>query len=287
MAVDQKYQKEMLEAIAKQPKLSVLDLGIWLAATVVSWSGTSGLSYLLFARIGMYRDGAVDAVAVTETGAIFWGLPAVVFPFLLGIFCLYAMYLRTALFGRRDAVYYGSSHPEVPGYPLFMNLSAAPEPVRKRMWRERKVWIYLLVVLAVFLGLFAWCLNARQELRCDGSLRIYSGREQIKQEYGADELERFTVRISAPYSGRYDSQEFHELDFMVRYENGQYFTFEMSDRTGDLQEYIRQLLVLKGQVGDEVFRAEDEELLAELIRDQKLRGEEARMLYELFALSEK
>ena len=125
MALDPKYAKELQEALDAQPPLSWLDRGIWLAGAAAGFAATAGLYVLLFSRMNAVREVNPEAVAVGETSAIFWGIPGVVFPFLIGLFCLCSLYYKIALFGRRDTVYSGSTHRDLMGYPLFMNLKEA------------------------------------------------------------------------------------------------------------------------------------------------------------------
>lgn len=282
MAVDPKYQKEMNEQIAKQPKLSALDRGIWLTGTAVSWAGSAGLYYLLFAQMGMLRELEPEAVAVQETMAVLWGLPAGLFLFIIGLECLIYAFHRCALFGKKGAVYEGSTHREVLGYPLFMDLSGAPEAVVKRVRKERKVWVNVGVALAVCLYLFTWSGNGRNVMDPDGGVRVYSGRGTVKAEYAPDQVERFALRISEPYSGRGGSQKYHELDFMIRFTDGRYFVFQMKERTGDDLRYLRQLLDLKERFGPEIVRVEDAELLENLIMDQGWTGETETLARSLF-----
>ena len=282
MAVDPKYQKEMNEQIAKQPKLSALDRGIWLGGAVVCFLASAWLYFLLFAQMGRLRELEPEAVAVQETMAVLWGLPAGLFLFLIGLECLIYSFLRCALFGKKGAVYEGSTHREVLGYPLFMDLSGAPEAVSRRVWRERKVWINVGIALAVCLYLFTWSGNGRNVLDPDGGVRVYSGRGTLKAAYAPEQAERFALRISEPYSGRGDSQEYHELDFMIRFTDGRYFVFQMEERTGDDLRYLRQLLELKVRFGPEIVRVEDAELLEDLILDQGWTGEAEALARALF-----
>ena len=282
MAVDPKYQKEMKEQIAKQPKLSALDRGIWLGGAVLCFLASAGLYYLLFAQMGMLRELEPEAVAVQETMAVLWGLPAGLFLFLIGLECLIYSFLRCALFGKKGAVYEGSTHREVLGYPLFMDLSGAPEAVSRRVWRERKVWINVGIALAVCLHLFTWSGNGRNVLDPDGGVRVYSGRGTLKAAYAPEQAERFALRISEPYSGRGGSQKYHELDFMIRFTDGRYFVFQMEERTGDDLRYLRQLLDLKERFGPEIVRVEDAELLEDLILDQGWTGEAESLARALF-----
>lgn len=282
MAVDPKYQKEMNEQIAKQPKLSALDRGIWLGGAVVCFLASAGLYYLLFAQMGMLRELEPEAVAVQETMAVLWGLPAGGFLFIIGLACLIYPFRRCALFGKKGAVYEGSTHREVLGYPLFMDLSGAPEAVSRRVWKERKVWINVGIALAVCLYLFTWSGNGRNVLEPDGGVRVYSGRGTLKAAYAPEQAERFALRISEPYSGRGGSQEYHELDFMIRFTDGRYFVFQMKERTGDDLRYLRQLLELKERFGPEIVRVEDAELLEDLILDQGWTGEAETLARALF-----
>lgn len=282
MAVDPKYQKEMNEQIAKQPKLSALDRGIWLVGAVVCFLASAWLYFLLFARMGMLRELEPEAVAVQETMAVLWGLPAGIFLFIIGLECLIYSFLRCALFGKKGAVYEGSTHREVLGYPLFMDLSGAPEAVSRRVWRARKVWINVGIALAVCLYLFTWSGNGRNVLDTDGGVRVYSGRGTLKAAYAPEQAERFALRISEPYSGRGDSQKYHELDFMIRFTDGRYFVFQMEERTGDDLRYLRQLLELKERFGPEIVRVEDAELLEDLILDQGWTGEAEALARVLF-----
>ena len=282
MAVDPKYQKEMKEQIAKQPKLSALDRGIWLVGAVLCFLTSAWLYFLLFAQMGMLRELEPEAVAVQETMAVLWGLPAGLFLFLIGLECLIYSFLRCALFGKKGAVYEGSTHREVLGYPLFMDLSGAPEAVSRRVWRERKVWINVGIALAVCLYLFTWSGNGRNVLDPDGGVRVYSGRGTLKAAYAPEQAERFALRISEPYSGRGGSQEYHELDFMIRFTDGRYFVFQMEERTGDDLRYLRQLLDLKERFGPEIVRVEDAELLEDLILDQGWTGEAETLARALF-----
>lgn len=282
MAVDPKYQKEMKEQIAKQPKLSALDRGIWLGGAVLCFLASAGLYYLLFAQMGMLRELEPEAVAVQETMAVLWGLPAGLFLFLIGLECLIYSFLRCALFGKKGAVYEGSTHREVLGYPLFMDLSGAPEAVSRRVWRERKVWINVGIALAVCLYLFTWSGKGRNVLDPDGGVRVYSGRGTLKAAYAPEQAERFALRISEPYSGRGGSQEYHELDFMIRFTDGRYFVFQMEERTGDDLRYLCQLLDLKERFGPEIVRVEDAELLEDLILDQGWTGEAESLARALF-----
>ncbi len=283
MAVDPKYQKEMKEQIAKQPKLSALDRGIWLGGAIVCFLASAGLCYLLFAQIGMLRELEPEAVAVQETMAILWGVPAGLFLFIIGLECLIYAFHRCALFGKKGAVYEGSTHREVLGYPLFMDLSGAPEAVSRRVWKERKVWINVGIALVVCLNLFTWSWNGRIVCDPDGGVRVYSGRGTVKTEYTPDQAERFALRISEPYSGRGDSQKYHELDFMIRFTDGRYFVFQMKERTGDALRYLRQLLTLKEQFGPEIVRVEDTDLLENLIVDQGWTGETEQLARALFS----
>lgn len=282
MAVDPKYQKEMNEQIAKQPKLSALDRGIWLGGAVVCFLASAWLYFLLFAQMGMLRELEPEAVAVQETMAVLWGLPAGLFLFIIGLACLIYPFQRCALFGKKGAVYEGSTHREVLGYPLFMDLSGAPEAVSRRVWRERKVWINVGIALAVCLYLFTWSGNGRNVLDPDGGVRVYSGRGTLKAAYAPEQAERFALRISEPYSGRHGSQEYHELDFMIRFTDGRYFVFQMKERTGDDLRYLRQLLALKERFGPEIVRVEDAELLEDLILDQDWTGEAETLARALF-----
>ena len=287
MALDPKYAKELQEALDAQPLLSWLDRGIWLAGAVAGFAATAGLYVLLFSRMNGVREGNPEALAVAETAAMFWGIPGTVFPFMIGLFCLCSLYYKIALFGRRDTVYSGSTHRDLVGYPLLMDLKEAPEPVRKRVWKDRKIWINVAIALAVFLYLFTWSGNSRQVVWPDGSLQVYGVQGRVTKEYTPQELERFTLRISAPFSGRYDSQSDHELDFLVRYADGQYYEFQMSDRTGDDLHYLLELLQLKESLGPDIVRIEDRELLADLIRDQGWIGKEKTLAMELFESPEK
>ena len=287
MALDPKYAKELQEALDAQPSLSWLDRGIWLAGAVAGFAATGGLWVLMFSRMNGARGVNPDAIAVGETTAIFWGIPGVVFPFLIGLFCLCSLYYKTALFGRRGAIYSGSTHRDLVGYPLLMDLKEAPEPVRRRVWKERKVWINVGIAMAVFLYLFTWSGNGRQVVQPDGNLQVYGVRGRVSKEYRPEELERFTLRISEPYSGRSGSQTHHELDFMVRYTDGQYYQFQMTDRTGDDLRYLQELLQLKESLGPDIVRIEDRELLQNLIRDQNWTGTEKTLAMKLFESPEK
>jgi AraC-like DNA-binding protein len=113
--------------------------------------------------------------------------------------------------------------------------------------------------MAVFLYLFTWSGNGRQVVQPDGSLQVYGIRGRVTKEYTPEELERFTLRISEPYSGRSGSQAHHELDFMVRYTDGQYYQFQMTDRTGDDLRYLQELVRLKESLGPDIVRIEDRE----------------------------
>ena len=105
--------------------------------------------------------------------------------------------------------------------------------------------------------------------------------------YAPEQAERFALRISEPYSSRHGSQEYHELDFMIRFTDGRYFVFQMEERIGDDLRYLRQLLDLKERFGPEIVRVEDAELLPDLIRDQNWTGEAKVMAQKLFQSSEK
>ena len=287
MAVDPQYAKQLQEARAAQQSLSWLDRGIWLAGAVAGFAATAGLYVLLFSRMNAIREGNPEALAVAQTAAMFWGIPGAVFPFMIGLFCLCSLYYKTALFGRRGAIYSGSTHRDLVGYPLLMDLKEAPEPVRRRVWKERKVWINVGIAMAVFLYLFTWSGNGRQVVQPDGSLQVYGVRGRVTKEYTPEELERFTLRISEPYSGRSGSQAHHELDFMVRYTDGQYYQFQMTDRTGDDLRYLQELLQLKESLGPDIVRIEDRELLQNLIRDQNWTGTEKTLAMKLFESPEK
>ena len=287
MAVDPKYAKELQEALDAQPPLSWLDRGIWLAGAVAGFAATGGLWVLMFSRMNGARGVNPDAIAVGETSAIFWGIPGVVFPFLIGLFCLCSLYYKIALFGRRDTVYSGSTHRDLVGYPLLMDLKEAPEPVRRRVWKDRKVWINVGIALAVFLYLFTWSGNSRQVVWPDGSLQLYGVQGHVTKEYAPQELERFTLRISEPHDGVRNSQRYYGLDFMVRYSDGQYYQFRMSDRTGDDLNYLRMLLELKNSIGPDILRIEDQQLLLNLIQDRNWTGEEKALALELFESPEK
>ena len=287
MAVDPKYQKELREAIEKQPKLSVLDMGLWLTGAAVSWAGAAGVYVFMFARIGMLREAESAALAVQETWAILWSLPAFIVLFGSRVLCLIYPFQRFALFGRKGAVYEGSTHREVLGYPVFMNLSGAPEPVRKRVWKARKIGINVLVALAVCLYLLTWSWNARNVCNPDGSVLVYNGWGTVKTEYTPERVERLTLRISEPYVGRNNGQKYYELDFMIRFDNGKYFTFQMEEKTGDDLRYLRQLLELKNRFGPEIVRVEDTALLENLIADQNWTGEAETIARELFSVPEK
>lgn len=287
MALDPKYAKELQEARDAQPPLSWLDRCIWLAGTALSWGASAALYVRLFSQMVANRELNPEAVAVAETAAIFWGIPATVFPVIIGICCLFSLLQKTALFGRRGAIYSGSTHRDLVGYPLLMDLKEAPEPVRRRVWKERKVWINVGIAMAVFLYLFTWSGNGRQVVQPDGSLQVYGVRGRVTKEYTPEELERFTLWISEPYSGRSGSQAHHELDFMVRYADGQYYQFQMTDRTGDDLRYLQELLRLKESLGPDIVRIEDRELLQNLIRDQEWTGKEKALAMELFESPEK
>lgn len=287
MAVDPKYQKELNEQVARQPKLSALDWCIWLSGAALSWAAAVGLWFFAAEQTHAVRAAETQALAVDLTLSLLYALPVTLLLHCMGIICLIYPFQRFALFGKKGAVYEGSTHRDVPGYPVFMDLTDAPEPVRRRVWKARRVGINVAVALVVCLYMYTWSWNGRQVMMPDGAVVVYSGRGTVKAEHTADQAERLALRISEPYSGRHGSQEFHELDFMIRFRNGQYYTFRMGNRTGDELQYLRQLLRLKAQFGPEIVRVEDAELLEDLIRDQGWTGEAERLARSLFSADEK
>lgn len=287
MAVERNYQREMEEQIAKQPRLSGLDWALWLGTAAASWLAAAGSWLFAAAQTQAVRGAETDAVAVQLTLSLLWAVPFTLLLFCAGLMCLIYPFQRLALFGKKGAVYAGSTHREVLGYPVFMDLSDAPEPVRKRVWRARRVGINVGIALAVCLYLFTWSWNGRQVMDRDGGLVVYSGRGTVKAAYMPEEAERFTLRISEPYSGRHGSQEYHGLDIMIRFTNGQYYTFQMSDRTGTDIEYLRQLLALKEQFGPQIVRVEDADCLEALIADHGWTGEAETLARSLFSAGEK
>lgn len=287
MAVDSKFQKELNEQVARQPKLSALDWCIWLSGAALSWTASVGLWFFAAEQIHRVRAAETEAVAVELTMSLLLALPATLLLFCIGGTCLIYPFQRFALFGKKGAVYEGSTHRDVPGYPVFMDLTDAPEPVRRRVWKARRVGINVAVALVVCLYMYTWSWNGRQVMMPDGAVVVYSGRGTVKAEHTADQVERFALRISEPHSGRHGSQEFHELDLMIRFRNGQYFTFQMKNAVSDDDGYLRQLLQLKEQFGPEIVRVEDAALLEDLIRDQGWTGETERLARSLFAVDEK
>lgn len=287
MAVDPKYQKELNEQVARQPALSALDWCIWLSGAALSWAAAVGLWFFAAEQTHVVRAAETQAVAVEMTATVLLSLPVMLLLHCMGIICLIYPIQRFALFGKKGAVYEGSTHRDVPGYPVFMDLTGAPEPVRRRVWKARKVGINVAVALVVLLYLYTWSWNGRQVMMPDGAVVVYSGRGTVKAEYTADQVERFALRISEPYSGRHGSQELHELDFMIRFRNGKYYTFQMENTICDDEGYLRQLVQLKERFGPEIVRVEDAELLDDLIRDQGWTGEAERLARSLFSADEK
>ena len=67
MAVDSKFQKELNEQVARQPKLSALDWCIWLSGAALSWTATVGLWFFAAEQIHRVRAAETEAVAVELT----------------------------------------------------------------------------------------------------------------------------------------------------------------------------------------------------------------------------
>lgn len=275
---------EYEQAVEQQPPLSGRDRAILLTI------GVAGMA-IAFALEGIwqYRTDRLallepQTVAAVETAACFWMLPGFMLAFLMGLFGFVAIHERYALFGLPGAVYQGSTRRDILGYPLFMDLTDAPEPVRQRVRRERRVLASILAALAVSLALAPMSWQGRAVLYQDGTLRVYSGLGQVKAEFPAEALERFAVRITPPTSGKY-AQKHYELELMVRGSDGKPWSFREQDLASEEpEEYLGWLLELKGRCGPEVLKLENADRVNALHSDRGWGADELWMLYDLYGL---
>ena len=276
-------QEEYNEQLAKQPPLSRLDAGIWLALALVSFLGCGILFYLTIKAAHGIPELDPIAVAVQPNISIIWFFPAFILLLSSSLTAPVQIANRYALFGLKGAVYEGSTRADILGYPLFMDLTDAPEHVAKKVRKERSSLATLGIVLMVSLCVLPLGFYGRNVLLPDGRLISYSGRNTIKAEYTPEDIDRFRLEISKPHSGRYDSQLHYEVDFMVRFHDGKYYTFRGEEIDADDKQYYQQLLELKNIYGMDVFLAEDKDLLPTLVSDHKYDPATAALVYKLFS----
>ena len=131
-----RYRKQKTEyerAVEQQPPLSGRDRAILLTTGVVGMAlafALEGVWQYKMNRLALIEPGTLAAV---ETAACFWMLPGFMLAFLMGLFGFVAIRERYALFGLPGAVYEGSDRKDVLGYPLFMDLTEAPEGICRRV----------------------------------------------------------------------------------------------------------------------------------------------------------
>lgn len=278
----QKTDYEM--TVEKQPPLSGKDKAILLTIGVVGMVLAFALEVMWqykIDRLALLKPGTLAAV---ETAACFLMLPGFMLAFLMGLFGFVGVYERYALFGLPGAVYKGSSRRDVLGYPLFMELSEAPEDVCRKVQKERRVWAAVLAMLVVSLLLAPMSWQGRACLYQDGTLRVYTGTGKVKAEFSVEELERLSVRITPPTTGKY-AQEHYELELMVRGSDGKPWVFQETNLASeDSAEYLGWLLDLKERCSEDVFRLENADRVNALIGDREYSTETFWLLYELYGL---
>lgn len=281
------YRKQKADyelVVEKQPPLSGKDRAILLTIGVVGLVLAFALEVMWkhkIDRLALLEPGTLAAV---ETAACFLMLPGFILAFMMGLFGFAAVYERYALFGLPGAVYKGSSRRDVLGYPLFMELSEAPEDVCRKVRKERRVWVAVLALLVVSLLLAPMSWQGRACLYQDGTLRVYSGTGKVKAEFSVEELERLSVRITPPTTGR-DAQEHYELQMMVRGSDGKPWVFQETNLASeDPAEYLDWLLELKGRCSEDAFRLENADRVNSLIRDREYSTEAFWLLYDLYGL---
>lgn len=282
-----RYRKQKTEyerAVEQQPPLSGRDRAILLTTGVVGMAlafTLEGVWQYKMDRLALIEPGTVAAV---ETAACFWMLPGFMLAFLMGLFGFVAIHERYALFGLPGTVYEGSDRKDVLGYPLFMDLTEAPDGVCRRVRKERRVMAGLLAAMVVSLIFAPMSWQGRASLHRDGTLRVYSGLGQVRDEFPAEELERLSIRITAPSGGK-NGQSRYELELMVRGSDGKPWSFEEEKfASSDPEEFLGWLLGLKETLGPEVVRLENADRVNALIRDRGYSTEAFWLLYDLYGL---
>ena len=282
-----RYRKQKTEyerAVEKLPPLSGRDKAILLTTGVVGMAlafALEGVWQFKMDRLALIEPGTVAAV---ETAACFWMLPGFLLAFLMGLFGFVAIHERYALFGLPGAVYEGSDRKDVLGYPLFMDLTEAPDGICRRVRKERRVLAGLLAAMVVSLILAPMSWQGRASLHRDGTLRVYSGLGQVRDEFPPEELERLSIRITAPSGGK-NGQACYALELMVRGSDGKPWSFEERKfASNDPEEFLGWLLGLKETLGPEVVRLENADRVNALIRDRGYSTEAFWLLYDLYGL---
>lgn len=279
-----KTRNEYEPAAEQQPPLSGRDKAILLTTGVVGMAlafGLEGLWQRRTARLALLEPGTLAAV---ETAACFWMLPGFILAFGMGLFGFAGFFGRYALFGLPGAVYQGSSRRDVLGYPLFMDLSEAPESVCRKVRKERRALAGVLAALAVSLCLAPMSWQGRAVLYQDGSLRVYAGTGKVRSQCSAEALERVTVRITPPRSGKY-GQAHYELELLVRDRGGGEWVFQEKDLASkEPEEYLSWLAALKAHCPEEALVLENADRVNALIQERGYGAEELWLLYELYGL---
>ncbi|MBQ6891174.1 MAG: hypothetical protein IJN47_01050 [Clostridia bacterium] len=277
-----KTEREL--AIKRQPPLSNIDKAILIVIGVIGMAGAGGLMGMWLYKIRRLAFLEPGVVAAVETADCFWLLPGFFLCFFWGLFGFVGVWERYALFGLPGAVYQGSEYRDILGYPLFMELSDAPEQVTGKIRRERRLLAGFLVALAVSLCCVPMSWQGRACLYLDGTLRVYSGTGQVRTDCAPEEVDRLIIRITPPRSGRY-GQANYELELVARGSDGKPWRFEEKNLAGtEPEEYLSWLIDLKQTYGPEVVRLENADRVNALINDRGYDADVLWLLYELYDL---
>lgn len=274
----------------KMPPLSLLDKTLYGVIALLGF-----VFYLLaMLMMGLYREvlAFFDERVVACEGSLSMYLA---FPFMIYLLvtmgALYerGTFGRIPIFGKRGIKYGPPEWPPV--YPIFMK-NKPYHWVSENTKEMRKLSIRIWVIgFVICLALYCLSFFGRTCLMEDGRVVQYNAFNMVTEEHLPEQLKSVTFD-TCKLSGSKGSRRlwlFHDSRWVCQIHltasNGE--TYSFSQRYFEDQwEALEEMVQIKAQYPPEILRFEGTEHLEYVAADHDYAEEEAKMLYELFAVPE-